>query len=67
MSVPKPKPLPRDIIVKVHAASINPTDYKNRSNFYGANVLPLKEPKIVGFDGSGVVAEVCTIYGDSIV
>ncbi len=42
-----------DVLVRVHAAAINPADYKRRKS--GAGV---KLPAVLGFDGAGVVEKV---------
>ena len=52
--VPEPMPGPNEVVVEVHAASVNPADLKMRDgsmNQYGA----LKLPRILGRDFSGVV------------
>mmetsp|Transcript_62969 Transcript_62969/g.73289 ORF Transcript_62969/g.73289 Transcript_62969/m.73289 type:complete len:351 (+) Transcript_62969:24-1076(+) len=54
------KPLgPRDILVKIHAVSVNPIDGKKRKSGY-AEPEPNNEknPLVVGYDASGVVIEV---------
>ena len=53
--VPKPDPGPNDVLVKVHATSVNPVDYKIRQAGSWAGVSP---PAIIGYDVSGVVEEV---------
>ena len=54
--VPDPVPRPQDILVAIHAASVNPADYKVRTGFYPSSQhLPL--PYILGRDFSGVVIE----------
>ncbi|ETW06264.1 hypothetical protein H310_02558 [Aphanomyces invadans] len=45
---------PDDILVRVHAASINPIDYKRREGAYKL-ILESKWPNIVGYDMAGVV------------
>ena len=54
--VPKPSPLPTEVLVKVHAAGINPVDWKTRagSGMAGLQTFPL----VLGWDVSGVVEEV---------
>lgn len=49
--LPKPEPGIGELLVKVHASSINPVDYKIRMNGSWA-VTP---PAIIGYDASGVV------------
>ena len=51
-----PKPGKRDILVKIQAISVNPVDYKVRQN--SAKDNELDEPKIIGWDASGVVEEI---------
>jgi NADPH:quinone reductase-like Zn-dependent oxidoreductase len=53
--VDRPDPLPGDIVVRVHAASVNPIDAYTRS---GAFPLLGAPPFTVGWDVSGVVEEV---------
>src|ERR1043165_7904358 len=55
VAVPRPSPGPSQVLVRVHAAGLNPTDWKHRA-------LPglfLGEPPFVlGWDVSGVVESV---------
>lgn len=53
--VPKPGPGPLQVLVRVHATSINPVDYKIRQSGSWAGVQP---PAIIGYDVSGVVEAV---------
>ncbi|ADU51199.1 Alcohol dehydrogenase zinc-binding domain protein [Thermaerobacter marianensis DSM 12885] len=53
--VPVPEPGPGEVLVEVHATSVNPVDYKIRRNGTWAGVRP---PAIIGYDVSGVVAAV---------
>src|SRR5690606_728611 len=53
--VPKPVPQAGQVLVRVHATSINPLDYQVRRGDY-ADLVPL--PAITGHDVSGVVEEV---------
>lgn len=53
--VPKPVPQAGQVLVRVHATSINPLDYQVRRGDY-ADLVPL--PAITGHDISGVVEEV---------
>lgn len=52
-----PKCGPEEVIVKVHAASLNPVDYKVRNGSFNA-LLTLRMPVIMGFDFSGDIVEV---------
>ncbi|MBN6040433.1 NADP-dependent oxidoreductase [Amycolatopsis sp. 195334CR] len=51
---PRPAPGPSEILVRVHAAGVNPTDWKHRA---GRSVSPVPVP-VLGWDVSGVVEEV---------
>lgn len=53
--VPTPRPLAGQVLVRVHATSINPLDYQVRRGDY-PDLVPL--PAITGHDVSGVVEEV---------
>ncbi|MCK6460270.1 MAG: zinc-binding alcohol dehydrogenase family protein [Planctomycetes bacterium] len=52
VEVPEPRPGPRDIVVRVHAAGVNPVDAKVRAGTRGG---PLDGPRVPGWDASGVV------------
>lgn len=54
---PVPVPAEGDVLVRVHAASINPVDWKVRHG-YLKDKLPHKMPLVLGWDVSGVVAAV---------
>ncbi|MFJ6747963.1 MULTISPECIES: NADP-dependent oxidoreductase [unclassified Streptomyces] len=49
----RPVPGPTEILVRVHAAGVNPTDWKTRTN--GAFMTGAEPPFTLGFDVSGVV------------
>lgn len=55
--VPRPEPLPTEVRVKVHAAGINPVDWKTRTGAGMAKVLG-DPPFTLGWDVSGVVEKV---------
>ncbi|WP_181807123.1 NADP-dependent oxidoreductase [Streptomyces shenzhenensis] len=53
IEVARPKPRPNEVLVRVRAAGLNPTDWKHRENggFLG------KPPFVLGWDVSGTVEE----------
>jgi NADPH:quinone reductase-like Zn-dependent oxidoreductase len=53
---PEPHPGPGQVRVVVHAASVNPIDWKIRSGFM-ADQMPVDFPGILGSDAAGVVDE----------
>ncbi|HKP94149.1 MAG TPA: NADP-dependent oxidoreductase [Fibrobacteria bacterium] len=55
--VPRPAPGPGEVLVRVHAASINPVDWKIRAG-YMKEYIPLSLPAILGLDISGIVESV---------
>ena len=59
--LPCPEPGPRDLLVRVHAVSVNPVDTKLRRN-----MDPGGEPRVLGFDAAGeVVATGADVSGFS--
>jgi NADPH:quinone reductase-like Zn-dependent oxidoreductase len=54
--VPRPKPGPRDVLIEVHASSVNPVDCKMRGGGM-RGILRYRLPLTMGFDVSGVVVE----------
>lgn len=52
--IPRPKPAPDEVLVRVHAAGVNPLDWKIRAG-YLQQVMPLPLPFTLGADISGVV------------
>jgi NADPH:quinone reductase-like Zn-dependent oxidoreductase len=54
--VARPEPLPTEVLVRVHAAGVNPVDWKTREGQGMAGLQSL--PLILGWDVSGVVEEV---------
>jgi len=55
--VPRPSPGPRDLLIRVHASSVNPVDTKQRLGIQRV-VVRKSMPAILGMDVSGVVEEV---------
>lgn len=55
VELPRPRPGPNELLVKVHATSVNPVDCKLRRDGRWAGIVP---PAILGFDVAGVVEEV---------
>ncbi|MGG3575248.1 zinc-binding alcohol dehydrogenase family protein [Bacillus gobiensis] len=67
VEVPKPKATGKDLLVKINAISVNPVDTKVRAPKDAIE----KEPKILGWDASGVVEEAgedCELFqpGDTV-
>ncbi len=54
---PRPKPQAGEVVVRVHAAGVNPIDWKVREG-HMKDFWPHKFPLILGWDLSGVVEEV---------
>lgn len=50
--LPKPEPGPGEVLVRVHATSVNPVDCKIRQDGRWAGVVP---PAVIGYDVAGVV------------
>ena len=53
VDVPTPTLEPHDLLVRVQACAVNPVDAKRRR----AGPTPLPFPKILGFDGAGIVEQ----------
>src|SRR6266446_1391804 len=53
----RPAPGANEVLIKVHAASVNPVDWKIRAG-YMKDFLPLALPATLGSDVSGTVEEV---------
>ncbi|MFX1521388.1 MAG: zinc-dependent alcohol dehydrogenase family protein [Promethearchaeota archaeon] len=60
-NVPEPEFGPTEVLVKVHATSVNPIDYKIRQSGSWAGVEP---PAVIGYDVSGVVEEIGEAVSD---
>jgi NADPH:quinone reductase-like Zn-dependent oxidoreductase len=58
MTVPRPAPLPTEVLVRVHAAGVNPLDWRTRAGLPTPAAAALgAPPHILGWDVSGTVAE----------
>lgn len=55
--VDRPEVRPRDVLIEVHATSVNPVDWKIRRGLQRA-VIRYQLPHVLGLDASGVVVEV---------
>lgn len=56
VEIDKPKPEKKDLLVKIKAISVNPVDYKVRQS--AAKDEELENPRIIGWDASGIVEAV---------
>lgn len=56
-SIPRPKITADQVLIRVHAASINPIDWKIRQGMLKW-IIPEQLPATLGFDASGEIAEV---------
>ena len=54
---PRPKPQAGEVLVRVHAAGVNPIDWKIRAGCR-KDILPVSFPLILGWDLSGVIEKV---------
>ena len=54
--VPMPNPMPHEVLIRVHAAGVNPIDWKLRGG--DLSFIPTKFPKILGSECAGVVERV---------
>ncbi len=53
LEAPRPVARGRDVLVQVHAVSVNPVDTKVR-----ANAAPTQAPRVLGWDAAGVVVAI---------
>jgi NADPH:quinone reductase-like Zn-dependent oxidoreductase len=56
-TVPRPTPVPTEVLVRVTAAGTNPVDWKTREGG-GATAALMSAPYVLGWDVAGVVEEV---------
>jgi NADPH:quinone reductase-like Zn-dependent oxidoreductase len=56
-NAPRPVPGPNEVLVRIHAASINPIDWKIRAGYFKEHIK-LSLPVILGMDLSGTVDSV---------
>ncbi|MCW2546433.1 MAG: NADPH:quinone reductase [Mycobacterium sp.] len=59
LELPDPQPLGHEILIEVHAAGVNPVDWKIRAG-YMSEMIPLDLPSPLGREASGVVRAVGT-------
>jgi NADPH:quinone reductase-like Zn-dependent oxidoreductase len=62
--LPDPAPGPGQVLVEVHAASVNGADWKVRAGTYASRGTPFTFPVVIGRDFSGVVGAVGTGVAD---
>ncbi len=55
--IPRPEPQAGEVLVRVHAAGVNPVDWKVRQGLR-KHILPMRFPYIPGMEMAGVVEEI---------
>jgi NADPH:quinone reductase-like Zn-dependent oxidoreductase len=55
--IPKPQAREGEVLIRLHAAGVNPMDWKARDGWY-KGWLPAEFPAVLGFDGAGDVEQV---------
>jgi NADPH2:quinone reductase len=63
VEVPVAEPRGADVVIRVHAAAVNPTDTGLRSGAYGARLDGLDPPYVPGMDAAGVVERAGELTG----
>ena len=53
--IARPRVGPDDLLVRVHAVSLNPVDWKEMAGMLAGFYPPYPSPWVPGFDGSGTV------------
>ena len=64
VELPEPEMGDGDVLVEVHAASVNPLDLKIRNGELKP-LLPYKLPLVLGNDLAGIVIKAGKMFGDS--
>lgn len=57
LELPIPRPGPHEVLVKIHAAGVNPVDWKIREGLLQGR-MPHAFPIVLGWDASGVVSAI---------
>ena len=55
--LPRPQPGEGEVLIRLHAAGVNPMDWKARDGSF-QSWMPAEFPVVLGFDGAGVVEQV---------
>lgn len=55
--IPRPEPQEGEVLIRVHAAGVNPVDWKIRAGWF-KDFRPMQFPYILGIDLAGVVEEI---------
>lgn len=56
LDLPRPVPGPGEVLVEVHAAGVNPVDWKRRAGFPAPGAPPVRFPVVFGAEIAGVVS-----------
>ncbi|MCW2525060.1 MAG: hypothetical protein JWO63_3395, partial [Frankiales bacterium] len=55
VELPDPEPGPGEVVIRVHAAAVNPTDTGFRAGAYAAMLAKRPAPYVPGMDAAGVI------------